>query len=438
MRRFFLSPPSYNKGFIPVLCLLFFAACNKDDESFPVIDVTLETPSTYRSYLFEDTVFIKGFASSESTITKVELSFSDDNFNPLSEQLVFNPEEKTFEVDTFVVLKDPNLRSGDYVVQFKVYAGGFQQRDYTVVGYQEVALELDSWIYGESNAEGTKLYQREGLDLIPYKEFDYQSNFAQTVPEEARFIFADNSGVRSYNYLLEFDIWEKSSSELFSGLQINSYAFYDKEFYFGAQESSIRKLGYGGNSMATYDIAANFSLMHMTAFEDHLFTALESVVADQYQMVVYYDPTSALQAVVQMNVYGKPLGFFQKNQRFFYVLTQKDNDYRVYLYDIDTNTLSLKLSTDALDAQYFLQLDSNRFCMIADQTVYMYDNNTELISELTSVNYSIDHFSYEKESGILFLMDENHITQHNLHANTRLLDLEVENNLSFVLPVYNK
>ena len=438
MRRFSFRYTSVRQALALLACVLLFAACDKDDESFPEINVSLETPASYRYYLFEDTVFIKGSVSSSATISKVELSFSDDSFNPLSEVLVYKPKTKTFEADTFLVLKDPTLRSGDYVVQFKVYADGFQQRDYTVVAYQEELLELDSWMYGESTSEGTTLYSKEGLDFIPFKDFDYQTDFAQTIPEKASFLMADPTGVRSYNYLTEFQIWEKSSSELFTGFDISAYTFYEEEFYFGAQENQIRKLGYAGNSIATYDIALNFNLMHMTAFKDHLFTAVQSVVGDQYQMVVYYDPTSALQTVVNMDVYGKPLAFFQRNNRFFYVLTEKDNDYRVYTYDIDANTLSLTTSTEAFDAKHFFQLDPNRFCMINDNKVFVYDNNTQLISTMTSVGYDIDHISFDKESGTLFLMDENHITQHNLYNNARVFDDEVTNNISFVIPVYNK
>lgn len=438
MRRFPLKDSLVKQALFLLTCAFLFTACNKEDESFPEIDVKLETPSTYRYYSFEDTVFIKGSVAASANISKVELSFSDDNFNPLIPALVFKPNEKTFEADTFLILKDPALRSGDYVVQFKVFADNFQQRDYTVVAYQEEPLELNSWMYVASTDEGTTLYSREGLDFIPFKNFDYQTSFARTVPEKASFILADPTGVRSYNYINEFQIWEKSSSELFSGLQINSYTHYDKEFYFGAEEDQIRKLGFSGNSIATYDMALTYKLMHMKAFEDHLFTALQTVVGDQYQMVVYYDPTSAVQTVVDMNVYGKPLAFFQRSDRFFYILTQKDNNYRVYVYDINANTLSLKTTTGDLGASHFLQLDPNRFCMITDREVFVYDNTTELISEITSVDFTIDHVSFENESGVLFLMDENHITQHNLYNNSRLFDLEVENNISFVLPVYNK
>lgn len=438
MRRFFLKHIPLSQVLILLICLLFLAACKKDDETFPVIDVQLENPSSYRTYEFGDTIFIKGNTSADSNITKVELSLSDDNFIAVSDKVIFTPKTKTFEADTFIVLRDPLLHTGDYVVQFKVNVGDFHQRDHTIVGYKEEDLELNSWLFGESNAEGTVLYSRDGNDLIPYKNFDFQSTFAHTVPEASRFIFADAQGVHAYNYLLEFDLWDKASNELFTGGGINSYTFHEKEFYFGAQEANIRKLGHAGTFMANLSVALNFNLMHMTAFEDQLFTALESVAGDEYQMVVYYDPTSAVQTVVPMNVYGKPLAFFQKNKRFFYVLTEKNNENRVYLYDIDANTMSLKKTNDNLNASHFIQLDPNRFCMINDQTVYVYDSNTEVISELTSVNYSIDHISFEKENGHLFLMDENHITQHNIYSNTRVFEIEKENDLSFVLPVYNK
>lgn len=130
------------------------ASCSREEEKGPLPEVTITRPFSGFAAGYGDTLWVEAQISHTEKLDYVRVSLTGSNAIPVGAVQMFYPEGNSYSLQTFFVLDDRLLESGQLEVNVRAGSANGITNDWSTVGYTSIPVEFTSLLVvtGSGNA----------------------------------------------------------------------------------------------------------------------------------------------------------------------------------------------------------------------------------------------------------------------------------------------
>jgi hypothetical protein len=368
-----------------------------EDETDPVInyiepvqDLVINLP---------DTIGVKVQITDERLIASVVLTMVNEDKIPVIPSTYYYPNSDFFTIETFLILDDKAMATGDYEIQVSATDGENTKLKYRAIHINEIPAQILGYVSVTAPASKTSKI----VKLNPAFEAD-----TQFVIPEARwltgvhglwgnffFITGEPSRLTAYDPV-DFEIgWEMEASQprpLFTAI------ITDTELLLATANGDACILSQDGDIMLRTAAFENKSIQCLAADDKYIFASHVSLGGDIHELTVYYRVTGEIR--VQQLVSGEIRSMAAVNGNVILFMPSESG---AGILEYDPAYMSPAqigfLENENLDS--VVKISDSQLFLLTDRCVISYDLPARQFEDFTSRPY--DFCRYDKLSDIIYL-----------------------------------
>ena len=366
-----------------IFIALFLACQEEKDEVLPEVAVLLPTDNSVFKVL--DTVLIQATVRDNEKIEQVLVQLEElGSGRKVGKTLTFNPNGRSFDLNTLYVIEDSLLNSGDYFFRVQASDGENQNAAFATISLQGIA----------KRTLGVYLLLDEG-NRREIAELDQNNQFSTLFP-------AGQSRELVFNSRAQLLWWADRNTQQMQAFQVKDQQLFSPFFPNGGNVADpiqlIRGVGdltyvatangfmqaYNGTlaDVFTYQSPSNFKVDRIYPLGNRIMIQ-ESDRLDQNQRFLYLFSNGAIESRSSSNQEVIGFGTAQQAGSAFQFI-KEGSQMQVRAYDLNLGNSSFFLQKMNFDYQRLIQIDAFNYLFYNQSEVVTYNLSTNFRNTLAS------------------------------------------------------
>lgn len=408
------------------MVIALMASCRKKDEEESIPVVKIEEPFNKQVFAFGDTVYIRASFSHSRTISSIKVTLVNGSQAPVMPALNFEVSDRSYLLNTQLVLDDVHLPDGKYALQIKVSDGHSSWNNWVDIQYIEAEKNLKSLVAVVKSG----ISDFEVMEAVPNgnvsKLFNFSGDhsFSALNPEFNTLFIAGRflSGLSAWDLNQKRMLWNMPAVVIPSQAWI--YALYadEKEVFVSTRDCYIE--GYDPMGLVTFrsQKMENGVYMHILKSNEKLLGVFEPYNGTFSELVVFNYPAGNVFRKIQIT--GKVVYLSNYLRDALLVFVNHPDRAVVYEYSIANHTL-IELKTFPFNViQAVAVSGKDHYFLHSGEDVWWY--RPALNSAIKYVQAGAGALmAFETLNSRLYVGSEYNITAYNLPFNEPVYNLDL-------------
>ncbi|MFN4235075.1 MAG: hypothetical protein ACK4IK_09750 [Bacteroidia bacterium] len=420
------------------LTFVSFFSCKKEDKKSP--EVTIIKPYRDIELYQGDTLIIEAELKDNKGLKRVRFSIQDENGVSAVAATSQNLEGKEIKVSDFLVIDNPNLKTGDYTLQVAASDGTNEGKAFQRVKIYASSKKLKGlFAITTPGTQTTKIYKSDStlssLSLVNTYTGDFSDASLNSGTQQIITTGLNTGKIISADVRSLVEKWSHPSIYGGSLPSFFDIDFYDKEVYICSYDGYIRSYNEAGVINGTVTVNSGFYPRKALRNEDKFIIEEKLFSGSSRQIAVYYAASGALMQNTPVNF--DVCDILYKDTDRYLIFGNDNTQAKMWMYEINTNGTWEPKTLPTGKISKAIKINSNEFIIAHENAIYKYVYNINSLTTFISISGSNDVL-YDATRNLLFVANGSQIRIYDYPTGNLNGVLNCPENIKQILLWYNK